>query len=314
MGTAFLYGNGGGSGGTGAALTVTAPAGATVTVSKDGKSKTKVADLDGVAVFKGLCTGEWTVTITNGEQTSSKTVTITTEYAVLISFSTIPDFTFTGDFEIVNDSDEAITTSQDNWKIRFLTSGTLTFTELRGAVNGIDVFLVGGGGSGACRSSNSRNFGGGGGSGYTMTIRAVYVSTEVSYSLSIGSGGLSVKGDGVCGKNGGTTSAFDATVSGGYGGGLPSGTPNNGGKGGSNGGSGVGTNAGGIDGSPGQETTTREFGETGGKLYASGGTGGVSLPSSGTNNTGNGGDGSRGAESGTGGSGIVIIRNAREVS
>lgn len=80
-----LYGFGGG-GGTGAELTVTAPAGCTVTVSKDGKTKTKVAGADGVAVFKGLATGEWTVTITDGEQTAQKTVTITADYATAITF------------------------------------------------------------------------------------------------------------------------------------------------------------------------------------------------------------------------------------
>ena len=81
-----LYGFGGGSSGTGATLTVTAPAGCTVTVSKDGKTKTKVAGADGVAVFKGLATGEWTVTITDGEQTAQKTVTITADYATAITF------------------------------------------------------------------------------------------------------------------------------------------------------------------------------------------------------------------------------------
>ena len=81
-----LYGFGGGSGGTGASLTVNAPAGATVTVSKDGKSKTKVADTDGVAVFKGLSTGEWTVTITNGTDTSTDTVQLTADYTKEMSF------------------------------------------------------------------------------------------------------------------------------------------------------------------------------------------------------------------------------------
>ena len=81
-----LYGFGGGSGGTGAALTVTAPAGATVTVSKDGKSKTKVADLDGVAVFKGLSSGDWLLSITDGTQTAQKTVTITADYTAAITF------------------------------------------------------------------------------------------------------------------------------------------------------------------------------------------------------------------------------------
>ena len=69
---------GGGSGGT---LTVTAPAGATVTVSKDGKSKTKVADSSGVAVFKGLATGDWTLRIAEGEQTYGRTIHITADYA-----------------------------------------------------------------------------------------------------------------------------------------------------------------------------------------------------------------------------------------
>ena len=85
MGTAFLYGNGG-SGGTGATLTVNAPAGATVTVTKDGKTKTKTAGADGVAVFRGLATGQWTVTITDGEQTAQKTVTITADYSTAITF------------------------------------------------------------------------------------------------------------------------------------------------------------------------------------------------------------------------------------
>ena len=74
---------GGGSGGT---LTVTAPAGVTVTVSKDGKTKTKTAGADGLAVFKGLKSGQWTLTITDGEQTAQKTVTITADYSTAITF------------------------------------------------------------------------------------------------------------------------------------------------------------------------------------------------------------------------------------
>ncbi len=70
----------------GVTLTVNAPAGATVTVSKDGKRKTKVADTDGVAVFKGLSTGDWTLSITDGTQTAQKTVTITADYTTAITF------------------------------------------------------------------------------------------------------------------------------------------------------------------------------------------------------------------------------------
>ena len=84
MGTCFLYGNSGGT--TGATLTVTAPAGVTVTAAKDGKSKTKVAGADGTAVFKGLSTGNWTVTITDGTKTATKTVTVTADYSTTINF------------------------------------------------------------------------------------------------------------------------------------------------------------------------------------------------------------------------------------
>lgn len=64
----------------------------------------------------------------------------------------------------MDDNDSEISYSEGNWKIRFLTSGTLRFTDLKSAENGIDIFMVGGGGNGA-----SYGGGGGGGSGYTKT-------------------------------------------------------------------------------------------------------------------------------------------------
>lgn len=74
---------GGGSGGT---LTVTAPANVTVTITKDGKTKTKNSGISGVVVFKGLASGTWTVTITDGSQTSSKPVVVTADYSTVIAF------------------------------------------------------------------------------------------------------------------------------------------------------------------------------------------------------------------------------------
>lgn len=81
-----LYGFGASGGGSGGTLTVTAPANVTVTVSKDGKSKIKNSGTSGVVVFKGLASGTWTLTITDGSQTSSKPVVVTTDYSTVIAF------------------------------------------------------------------------------------------------------------------------------------------------------------------------------------------------------------------------------------
>ena len=72
----------------GGTLTVTAPSGATVTVSKDGKTLTRVAGADGAVVFRGLETGTWTLSITDGTQTASKPVEIVADYATVITFFT----------------------------------------------------------------------------------------------------------------------------------------------------------------------------------------------------------------------------------
>ena len=86
-----LYGFGGGSGGSGESdsggtLTVTAPAGCTVTVSKEDITKTKTADSSGTAVFQGLSSGEWTVTISNGTSTAQTTVSVTADYSAELAF------------------------------------------------------------------------------------------------------------------------------------------------------------------------------------------------------------------------------------
>ncbi len=310
---AYLEGFGASGGGAGGTLTVTAPANITVTISKDGKTKAKNSGTSGVAVFKGLEAGTWTVTITGDGKTARKTVTITTDYSTAISFNAIPEFTYTGDFEIVNDSDEVITVSQDNWKIRFLTSGTLTFTNLNGAENGIDVFLVGGGGNGGTRNwnpdSNIYCHGAGGGSGYTTTEKGVTLTTGTEYQIEIGAAT-------------GSTSAFSLSASGGKSAGTASRGWQNGGNGASGGGAtdGVGGTDGGNGTAPrygtagtGQGTTTREFGEENGRLYASGGNGNKTNPT--VANSGNGADGRTTDDSSTsvnpGASGIVVIRNKR---
>lgn len=81
-----LYGFGGKSGRSSATLTITAPVGATVTVSKDGKSKPSKVATTGTVAFNGLETGTWTITITNGTDTASKTVEIKADYQAEITF------------------------------------------------------------------------------------------------------------------------------------------------------------------------------------------------------------------------------------
>ena len=76
----------GGGGGSGATLVVSSPANVSVTVSKGDKSYTKNSGSLGSATFKGLATGTWTVTISDSGQTSTKTIGITADYAITITF------------------------------------------------------------------------------------------------------------------------------------------------------------------------------------------------------------------------------------
>lgn len=207
-----------------------------------------------------------------------------------ISNKTLPGFTYTGTYSVVDDGDAG-------WRIKFLTSGTLTLSSPRI----IDVFLVGGGASGNAGSNlyveQLSCGGGGGGAGYTKTYKSVTTQANKSYSIVIGAGGASVSakdnGSPTKGKSGGSTKAFGYTAAGGtaY---WPASNylANGGGSGGSGGANGGqewadeydkptaagynGSNA--VGGSAahgaGQGETTREFGEASGKLYAGGGGGG----------------------------------------
>lgn len=73
------------SSGVGAVLTVTAPEGATVTITNGSISETKTATTEPV-VFKGLISGIWTIDITDGIRSNSKTILITADYAVEITY------------------------------------------------------------------------------------------------------------------------------------------------------------------------------------------------------------------------------------
>lgn len=227
----------------------------------------------------------------------------------------------------------------DDGVVELLSTGTLKVTK----DTYIDAFLVGGGGAGNGSSSQSGAAAGGGG-GYTKTLTKVLLQKGVSYPVSIGAGGAYSTGGIYIGLAGGETTAFGTTVNGGQrstdkatggaGGSGGGGTAQKGGFDGSN-----GSSSSAYIGGKGQGTTTREFGEATGKLYAGGGSGGSSdnTPTGvaggdggggmggtyavkgrdGEANTGGGGGG-KGSNSGSnfhagsGGSGIVCIRLHKE--
>lgn len=120
-------------GGTGGTLTVTAPANVTVTVSKDGKTKTKNSGTSGVVVFKGLATGTWTLTITDGIQTASKPVMVTADYSTTIAFfSATINVTYPAGSTCTATDGETTLTAPDTsgtWDCVVPNAGTWTVTE-----------------------------------------------------------------------------------------------------------------------------------------------------------------------------------------
>ena len=73
-------------GGSGATLVVTGFAGDTCTITNGTKTHTKTFGTDKKATFKGLATGTWTVKMTNGSKTSTRTIVITADYALTIAY------------------------------------------------------------------------------------------------------------------------------------------------------------------------------------------------------------------------------------
>ena len=73
---------------TGATLTVTSSGAGTITVSNTslGKSYSKSVTAGGSAVFKGLQTGTWAIKLTDGSKTSTKNITITSDYSTSIAY------------------------------------------------------------------------------------------------------------------------------------------------------------------------------------------------------------------------------------
>lgn len=282
------------------------------------------------AVVPGAVTDSFTVTgLTSAGSYSiyckvtNKAGSVNSRVATLTVLSYLPAYTYSGLSNLIDDGGY-------NWRLKLLTSGTLTFSHLGSAGSkAVDLFLVGGGGGAG--GDQWANYVGGGGGGYVKSISSYVANRQTPYQIVIGAGGER-------GTNGGSTTAFGQTAQGGFcgggtagpggdggsgggGGGCPDGVngyprSGNGGSNGSNGLSGSGSSRVGAGGN-GSGVSTREFGDPSGTLYSSGGAG-----EGANSNYAKNGEGISGANSGCGasiepnsertaGSGIVIIRNHR---
>lgn len=236
-------------------------------------------------------------------EVTNKAGTVTSRVAALTVRDWKPAYTYTGNHQLLDDGNY-------NWRIRFLTSGTLTFTSLGNGASGIDVFCVGGGGGGCGGRRDGGAGGGGGGGGYTRTTTGVAAQMNTGYAVVIGGGGSPGYDSTLAAGNGGNTSAFGVVAGGGGAAAVQPYASGHGGNGGSGGGAGgqrfneMNGGSGGSDGGnggrdsknegvagTGQGSTTREFGYAGGTLYAGGGGGAGSL----TNAPGGAGGGGAGA-------------------
>ena len=142
MAEAFIVRRGGG-GGSGGTLVVTSSGAGTVTVSNSilGKSHSKSVTAGGSVTFKGLKTGEWTVTLSNEEQTSTRSITINADYSVSIAyFSATISVTYPANSTCVVTNSGGQTVASDantgssakTWTVTVNTTDTYTVTATDG--------------------------------------------------------------------------------------------------------------------------------------------------------------------------------------
>lgn len=281
-----------------ATINITYPEGSTCTIT-NGSITSTAPNTSGSWTYTVSRAGTWTIASSDGTNSASKSVTITTEgetQSVSLAYSFACDYTGTKVFS----GDAA-----GDWELQLKTSGTLTVTDLGACEGLVDIFLVGGGGGGGSIGSGGytgyndgttsiscyycRGSGGGGG-GYTKIQKSVSLAANTQYAVTIGAGGSAGGGNGGATKivvgsttytaNGGNGSSNQTGGSGGSGGGGGGVDAYSGGAGGTNGGNGSAGTASGMttlgpgSGGTGQGTTTRAFGDSSGTLYSTGGGGG----------------------------------------
>ena len=151
MAEAFIVRRGGG-GGSGGTLVVTSSGAGTVTVSNTvlGKSYSKSVTAGGSVTFKGLKTGEWTVTLSNGTQTTTRSVTINADYSVSVAyFSATISITYPAKSKCVVKNSAGQTVASDS----NTGSSTKTWTATVGATGTYTVTATATDGSGKSKST-----------------------------------------------------------------------------------------------------------------------------------------------------------------
>ena len=170
MAEAFIVRRGG-VGSSGGTLVVTSSGAGTVTVSNIvlGKSYSKSVTAGGSVTFKGLKTGEWTVTVSNGAQTVTRSVTINADYSVSVaSFSATISVTYpaTSTCVVTNSGGQTVASDTNTG------SSTKTWTATVGATGTYTVTATATDGSGKSKST-------------TVSITADGQSTSVTLSYEL---------------------------------------------------------------------------------------------------------------------------------
>ena len=177
MAEAFIVRRGGG-GGSGGALVVTSSGAGTVTVSNSalGKSYSKSVTAGGSVTFKGLKTGTWTVQLSNGTQTSTKTITITSDYSTSIAyFSATINITYPANSNCVVTNSGGQTVASDT----NTDSSTKTFTAIVNEIGTYTVTATATDGSGKSKSQS-----------VSITADGQSVSVTLTYKLYLFNNGV----------------------------------------------------------------------------------------------------------------------------
>ena len=183
---------------TGAILTVTSSGAGTITVSNTslGKSYSRSVAAGGSAVFKGLATGTWTVKLTDGAKTSTKTITITSDYSTSIAyFSATISITYPAKSKCVVKNSSGTTIASDT----NTGSSTKTWTATVGATGTYTVTATATDGSGKSKSTTVSITADGQSSSVTLSYELVLFDKDSGIDRTDITGGWSKYRDGYIG-------------------------------------------------------------------------------------------------------------------